>query len=90
MLNTDSATQTREENLETLKGFMQRIPQRRYENRRVQTFDGGFVQQHDLKGVKRDGSEVTLPAVIVCKVEAGVIARLDEYFDSAHVAKFRE
>ena len=22
--------------------------------------------------------------------EAGVIARLDEYFDSAHVAKFRE
>ena len=88
--NTDGAEQNREENAAVLTGFVERIPKRTYANRRLVAFDGGFVHQHDLKGVRRDGVEVTLPACIVCKVEGGRITRLDEYFDSAHVAAFRE
>jgi ketosteroid isomerase-like protein len=86
--NTDGLETTREENVATLTGFIQRIPRRSYENRRVQVFDGGFIQQHDLRGVRADGVEAVLPACIICLVQNGAITRLDEYFDSAHVARF--
>jgi ketosteroid isomerase-like protein len=88
--NTDGLEQTLADNEATLTGFIQRIPTRRYADRRVHTFPGGFVQQHTLKGTRKDGKQVELPAIIVCKVENGQITRLDEYFDSAAVARFRE
>jgi len=54
-------------------------------------FPGGFVQQHVLKGKRvHDDGAVRLPCAIICKVENGKITRLDEYFDSAHVAEFRK
>ncbi len=88
--NTDGIEQTPRDNVETLKGFVQRIPQRKYDARRLQVFPGGFVHQHTLRGVKaKDGQTVELDACIVCLVENGRITRLDEYFDSAAVAKFR-
>jgi len=88
--NTDGLEQTLEDNEATLTGFIERIPKRQYANRRVHTFPGGFVQQHTLKGTRKDGKEVALDAVIICKVENGQVTRLDEYFDSAAVAKFRQ
>ena len=88
--NTDGLEQTLEDNEATLTGFIERIPKRQYANRRVHTFPGGFVQQHTLKGTRKDGKEVALDAVIICKVENGKVTRLDEYFDSAAVARFRE
>jgi ketosteroid isomerase-like protein len=88
--NTDGLEQTLEDNETTLSGFIERIPKRQYANRRVHTFPGGFVQQHTLKGTKKDGKEVALDAVIICKVENGKVTRLDEYFDSAAVARFRQ
>jgi ketosteroid isomerase-like protein len=88
--NTDAATQTAEENVAGLRGFVQRIPERRYTERRVNVFPGGFVQQHVLKGVRKDGVAVELPCCIVCQVRDGKISRLDEYFDSEHVAQFRK
>jgi ketosteroid isomerase-like protein len=84
--NTDGVEQTREQNGETLRGFARLMPSRSYANRRLDAFDGGFVQQHELKGVRRDGAAVSLNACIVCRVEGGKITRLDEYFDSAQVA----
>lgn len=89
--NTDGAEQSREDNVETLKGMARRISDRSYQNRRVHVFDGGFAQQHVLHGTRvGDGARLTLPAVIVCQVRDGLIERLDEYFDSAHVAEFRK
>lgn len=88
--NTDELEQTRDDNAETLKGFVKRISDRTYANRRVRVFDGGFVQQHELRGVRADGVALTLPACIVCEVKDGKITRLDEYFDSARVAEFRK
>jgi ketosteroid isomerase-like protein len=87
--NTDDAVQTADDNVRTLEGFIQRIESRRYENRRLNIFPGGFVQQHHLTGIRKDGKAVSLDACIVCKVENGRIVRLNEYFDSAAVAKFR-
>ena len=87
--NTDDAEQSRDDNAETLKGFVQRISNRVYGARRLHIFDGGFVQQHELRGVRADGAAVRLTACIVCAVEDGLITRLDEYFDSAQVAQFR-
>ena len=88
--NTDDQEQSPDDNAETLRGFVRRISERVYANRRLEVFDGGFVQQHELRGVRADGVAVRLSACIVCAVGGGRITRLDEYFDSAQVAEFRK
>lgn len=88
--NTDELEQTRDDNAETLRGFVKRIGERTYAKRRVEVFEGGFVQQHELQGVRADGVKLRLPACVVCAVKDGKITRLDEYFDSARVAEFRK
>ena len=50
--NFDNVDQPRAENLATLQGLIERIAERRYEHRRLDVFDGGFVQQHVLTGVR--------------------------------------
>ncbi|HLZ84470.1 MAG TPA: nuclear transport factor 2 family protein [Caulobacteraceae bacterium] len=87
--NTDELENTREENLAVLSGLVKRTKSRCYEKRRVQVFPGGFVQQHELRIIRPDDVELTLPACIVCRVEYGKIVRLDEYFDSARVEQLR-
>jgi len=88
--NTDQQEQSPQDNRQTLLGMVSRIDAREYAQRRLICFDGGFVQQHVLRGVRvHDGQAVALPACIVCAVADGKITRLDEYFDSAHVAQFR-
>jgi ketosteroid isomerase-like protein len=86
--NTDGLETSREANLETLRGFTRLIGERRYTNRRVQVSAHGFTQQHVLEGARRDGTEVSLAACIVCEVHDGRITRLDEYFDSAALTAF--
>lgn len=88
--NTDNLIQSKQDNVATLTGMVQRIPKRAYTQRRLDAFPGGFVQQHVLEGTRKDGKQVSLSACIVCRVKNGKITRLDEYFDSAAVAKFRE
>ena len=89
--NTDEQIQGPEDNKKTLAGMVTRILDRVYDNRRVEVFPGGFLQQHVLRGTrKHDGVRLALPACIICQVEDGKITRLDEYFDSARVAEFRK
>ncbi len=88
--NTDNLVQTLAENEATLTGFISRISERKYDERQVHAFPGGFVQQHVLRGTRKDGERVSLHAVIICQVKDGRITRLDEYFDSAAVANFRK
>lgn len=84
--NTDEQDSTPAQNAQVLTDFVKRIRERRYENRRLDVFPGGFVQQHVLTGTRADGMRLRLPACVICKVANGRIARLDEYFDSAAVA----
>lgn len=86
--NTDGETQTPAQNRRTLVGLIGNYSDRRYRDRRLDIFSGGFVQQHVLTATRADGAAVALPACLVCAVQGGRITRLDEYFDSAHVAAF--
>jgi len=89
--NTDELIVSPAQTAQTLTGMVARIKDREYADRRLTVFPGGFVQQHVLKGKRvQDDVEVRLPCAIVCEVANGKITRLDEYFDSAHVAAFRK
>ena len=89
--NTDELIVTPAQTAQTLTGMVARIKDREYADRQLTVFPGGFVQQHVLKGRRvHDDGPVRLPCAIICKVEGGRITRLDEYFDSAHVAEFRK
>jgi ketosteroid isomerase-like protein len=87
--NTDGLEQAKAENLEVLANFVQALPVRRYEDRRLIATDDGFVQQHRLVCPRADGSQRELACAIVCRVADGRITRLDEYFDSAQLAAWR-
>ncbi len=87
--NTDGQVQGPEENRATLTGLVRYFADRFYDERRLDVFADGFVQQHVLRATRvRDGAKVALAACIVCRVKDGRITRLDEYFDSAAVAAF--
>ncbi|HWA63394.1 MAG TPA: nuclear transport factor 2 family protein [Caulobacteraceae bacterium] len=86
--NTDGIAQGKAENLRVLSGLVKGFPERRYAERRLNAFAGGFVQQHVLRCVRRDGAKREIAACLVCEVKDGQITRLDEYFDSAAVAAF--
>jgi len=61
--NTDEQIQGPEDNRKTLAGMVTRILDRVYDNRRVEVYAGGFVQQHVLRGTRAlDGVRVALPA----------------------------
>lgn len=85
--NPTNRETTAEESLQALRQFVAITRTRQYENRRFHAFDGGFVQQHTVVAVRSsDGARVAIEACIVCKIERGLITRLDEYVDSAAFA----
>ena len=53
--NTDGLETGPADNVAVLTAFVGRISERRYRDRRLKAFPGGFVQQHVLTGVRRDG-----------------------------------
>jgi ketosteroid isomerase-like protein len=79
--------QSVEDNLRVL-GWMRRVLKNiRYEIVRREALPDGFLQQHVLHGtIVTDGAPFAMPAVIVCRVKDGRIARLEEYLDSAQAA----
>lgn len=87
--NYDRASQTRAENVEVLSGFVERTRSRRYDDRDLKVYEGGFAQQHLLVAVSRGGAVLQLPAALFCDVENGRITRLREYFDPAPVETWR-
>lgn len=88
--NHDLKEQTVEQNAKVLVAMDRWVSDRTYTDRRVTAYDGGAVQQHVLRGTNRStGEAVTLHACVVITVnDDGRITRLDEYLDSAEVAKF--
>lgn len=87
--NYDRASQTRAENVATLKGFVERTQSRRYQERDLKVYAGGFSQQHLLVAVSKGGAVLELPAALFCDVMDGRITRLREYFDPAPVEAWR-
>jgi len=86
--NTSGREITPAEHVEQLRGFTTRVLDRTYDDRRIEVFPGGFVQQHVMRGTRKaDGAKVAMPTCDICHVEDGRITRLDAYIDSAHVAE---
>ena len=86
--NNDRQTQTRAENLATLRQFVSTTSERRYTDVRRRRIDGGaagegVVQQHVLVATLHSGRVIELAACLVCDVIDGRITRLEEYFDAA-------
>ncbi|HYD11092.1 MAG TPA: nuclear transport factor 2 family protein [Acidimicrobiales bacterium] len=84
--NNDELEQTVDQNLRVLRWVCDNLADRAYEDVRRHEWDGGFVQQHVLR-FTRDGRRLGVPACIVATVDDGKITRIDEYLDSAHVAR---
>ncbi len=85
--NTDGEEQTADQNLATLAWVVENLAERRYEDISRSVTDRGFVQQHMMRWTKGDGTRAELPACIVATCSNGMITRIDEYLDSAHVAR---
>ena len=84
--NNDEVEQNVDQNLQVLQWVCTNLADRTYEDVRRHEFDGGFVQQHVLRFTK-NGERRGLPACIVATVAGGKITRIDEYLDSAHIAR---
>lgn len=73
---------SREENLEILRSGAGLHRRRTYDDRLVQTFEGGFVCQYSVNVVLHDGRRASLFACVVARCRDGRIARLEEYLDA--------
>lgn len=70
------------ENLSKLPESYQGQRRRTYNDRTINTFDGGFVIQYTLHGVQHSGHRGALWICIVGLCRDGKITRIDEYMDS--------
>jgi uncharacterized protein len=88
--NHDGVEQDRDANLTTLRWVTANVAGFRYTDVRRHLTDDGFVQQHVARGTNRAGREVAMPACILVRLEAGRIARLEEYLDATQARQFTE
>lgn len=87
--NDDGITVPARKVLRVLGWLADHVSDLRYDVSRRLAVTDGYVQQHVLRGVAPDGSELALAACLVVRVEDGRITRIDEYFDSAATAALR-
>src|SRR5262249_21621375 len=85
-VNLTGAEISREQSLATLRDGRAVLRRRTYDDRRIDTFEGGFLARYSVSCVQHDGRRFTLSACVVAHCRNGRIARLDEYLDSS---KFR-
>lgn len=83
--NFDNAVQTRDENLQLLSYVSTNWKNFRFEDVRRTPIDGGFVQQHVMRGEGPDDQPFESPSILVVKVNDGLVARIDEYFHPGQV-----
>jgi ketosteroid isomerase-like protein len=84
--NTDGIEQTVDQNLKLVRWLVRTMGNPHYRIRRRVALEDGFLQLHVLEATRPDGTPFRLDACVIVKLENGVIARLDEYLDSAQAA----
>jgi ketosteroid isomerase-like protein len=87
--NFDQADQGRDDNLKVLAWIGRNITDLAYTDIRRVIIDGGFIQQHVLRGKAPDGTELEVPAMLRISCAAGQVTRVEEYLDTAQVAALR-
>jgi ketosteroid isomerase-like protein len=84
----DSLYQAREPNLAMLKSSMASGNKMRFKKRRVNTFEGGFVQQHTLYVTYPSGFVGEMDVCFIAYTRAGMISRIYEYYDGGKLDRF--
>src|SRR5687768_14261000 len=87
--NTDGQDQPMESREPIRQRLRTLIPDFRFDDAIPHGFEGGFVIQYVVRGTLPDGSELSSPACMVGTVNDGLITRVQEYIDSAHMQKLR-
>lgn len=87
--NFDEKEITPEQIADGLKQFDGLVTDKKYEERDLHVYPGGFVQRHLLCGSRRtDGQRIRMPACLMAEVKDGKIVRSYDYIDSAKLAEF--
>jgi len=84
----DCLYQPRDENLAMLRHGMETHTKMEYVDRRVHTFEGGFVQQHRLYVTRSSGFVGQMDVCFVAYTRDGRFSRIYEYFDTGQREKF--
>ena len=77
------------DNLAALPKSYEMQRRRTYNDRIIDTFDGGFVIRYTLHGVQHGGHKGALWICIVGACKDGKITRIDEYMDSGKFPAWR-
>lgn len=85
-VNLTGSESSREQSLETLRAGHALHRRRTYDDRAIDTFDGGFLARYSVNVVTHGGKRASLWACIVAQCKDGKITHIDEYLDSS---KFR-
>lgn len=80
----------RDENLSMLPESQKRQRRRVYNDRRINTFDGGFVVQYTLNITEHSGRRSALSVAVVGLCSQGRITRIDEYIDPSKSPVWQE
>ena len=83
----DCLYQPRAENLAMLKAGMGRQTMK-FADRRVNAFEGGFVQQHRMYLTHENGFVGRMDVCFIAYVRNGKISRIYEYFDTGRREEF--
>jgi ketosteroid isomerase-like protein len=85
-VNLTGAEATREQSIQTLRDGHALHRRRTYDDRRIDTFETGFIARYSVNVVTHSGKRASLWACVVAQCRDGRITRIDEYLDST---KFR-
>jgi ketosteroid isomerase-like protein len=88
--NLSGTESTREQNLAMLRDGYALLRRRTYDDRRIDTFETGFLARFSVKAVTHDGRHASLWACIVAQCKDGRITRIDEYLDSSRFRRPKE
>lgn len=73
--------------MKVLGWLTSRLAGAHYDVQRRERIEGGFLQEHVLRGTAPDGTEIAMPACVIATVtDDGRIARIHEYLDPNGVA----
>ena len=85
-VNLTGAESSRDENLATLRDGYALLRRRTYDDRKIDTFDSGFLVRYSVTAVTHGGRRSSFWACVVAQCKDGRITHIDEYLDSS---KFR-
>ena len=74
--------------LTSMRGLVESLAAFAYENPRRIVSDSAVVEQHDVRMTRKDGEDIVFDICVLLRFDAdGKIVRIDEYLDSAPVAR---